>query len=228
MICIINVARYPKFLGWAGFLSMAVFRIPLLLNKEISFWKLMGSGRNGTFDIHPDWRQWAILMITPNSKPQTPNFIVGWHRFFNCETWTVQLEPLEGHGAWDGKQCFGTLPRESNYEGRIAVLTRATIRLRKLRNFWKNVPAVANRTAGAEGFIASLGIGEVPFIKQATFSVWESKAAMKTFAYKMQEHTGVIQKTRREDWYSEEMFVRFRIITSDGTLHGKNPLKEKR
>ncbi len=229
MHCSLTVVRYPKWLGWAGFLSMAVLRLPLLFSKKHRFWKLMGCGRNGSFDIIPDWRQWALLEIlkTPNSKPQTPNFLLIWWSFFRCEKWTVDLEPIEGHGTWDGKQVFGDLPKQTPYEGNIAVLTRATIRISKLHSFWKNVGAVSNRMADADGFISSVGIGEVPWIKQATFSIWETKSAMKQFAYSMQEHAEVIRKTRKEDWYSEEMFVRFRIVGSSGSLHGKNPLAGK-
>jgi len=76
--------------------------------------------------------------------------------------------------------------------------------------------------ANAKGLISSLGIGEMPWIKQATFSIWQSKAAMKDFAYQMKEHQEVIRKTRAEKWYSEDMFVRFRIIHTIGTIRGIN------
>ena len=109
----------------------------------------------------------------------------------------------------------------------IGILTRATIRINKLNSFWKNVGGVASQMAGAEGLITSLGIGEIPWIKQATFSIWESKAHMKQFAYQMKEHAEVVRKTRKEDWYSEDMFVRFKITGSKGSLRGKNPLKRK-
>ncbi len=238
MFCTLTIARYPKWLGWAGFLSMAIFRLPLAWNKGISFWKLMGTGKNGTFDIVPDWRQWAVLIVkseelivksdpTINSSLLTINFLTSWFRFFRCETWTLELEPIEGHGTWDGKKCFGELPRQTDHEGMIAVLTRATIRISKLRSFWKNVDGVAGQMEKADGFITSLGIGEVPFIKQATFSTWESKEHMKQFAYNMREHAEVIRKTRQENWYSEDMFVRFKILGSYGSLHGKNLLERK-
>ena len=199
----------------------------------------MGCGRNGTFDIVPDWRQWGVLQvwslesgvgsqqITGDSRLQTPDFLLSWWKFFHCEIWTLTLDPIEGHGTWDGKQCFGELPRQTDYEGMIVILTRATIRLSRLRNFWKNVDSVAAQMLGADGFITSLGIGEVPWIKQATLSIWESKAHMKQFAYQMREHAEVIQKTRKENWYSEDMFVRFKILASQGSLHGKNPLERK-
>jgi heme-degrading monooxygenase HmoA len=124
----------------------------------------------------------------------------------------VLLNPIEGHGTWDGKKCFGNLPKQTDYAGKIAVLTRATIRLSRLTNFWQHVNPVAEKMATSEGFIKSVGIGEIPWIKQATFSIWESKEQMKNFAYKMKEHAVVVKKTHQEKWYSEEMFVRFEIL----------------
>jgi hypothetical protein len=210
------IVRYPKGLGWAGFLSMALFRFPLWFSR-FSFWKLMGCGKNGTFDKQPDWHQWAVLLIR-NDKAEIvlPPFFNTWWKWFRCKKWILQLQPLEGHGTWDGKQCFGALPKQTDYDGKIAILTRATIRLSRLNHFWQHVDAVARQMEHAPGFITSVGIGEVPWIKQATFSIWENRESMKQFAYKMQEHAAVIRKTRTEKWYSEEMFVRFRILQEEG------------
>jgi heme-degrading monooxygenase HmoA len=250
MLCTLTIVRYPKYFGWVGFLSMALFRLPLWLNKNIGFWKLMGCGKNGTFDKTPDWRQWAVLQIGKGKmengkskienggkeevkgerlevKEGSPLFMRKWWQFFGCEVWTLVLEPIESHGTWDGKQCFGQLPKQTDYEGIIAVLTRATIRLNRLSQFWKHVDSVASQMAGAAGFITSVGIGEVPWIKQATFSIWESKAAMKAFAYSMKEHKEVIKKTHQENWYSEDMFTRFKVVASYGTINGSNPLATK-
>lgn len=214
-------------MGWAGFLSMAVFRFPLWFQKKSAFWKLMGCGRNGSFDKTPDWRQWALLEIWDDEtvSPQHPHLIERWWRFFGCEKWSLLLRPLEGHGLWDGKEVFGALPKQSDYNDTIAILTRATIRINRLSHFWKQVDRVAEKMNGAPGFITSVGIGEVPWIKQATFSIWESKEAMKNFAYRMQEHADVVRKTRQENWYSEELFVRFQIIENEGSLRGNNPLQ---
>ncbi|MBG9377018.1 DUF3291 domain-containing protein [Panacibacter sp. DH6] len=210
---------------------MALFRLPLLMKSRIRFCKLLGCGKNGTFDIHPDWRQWGIITMQPVATGATVTnrvlyggFISGWWHFFKCEVYTMLLEPLEGHGKWNGEEVFGQLPRQSGYEGKIAVLTRATIRLSRLKNFWKNVDGVAAKMHRADGFITSVGIGEMPWIRQATFSIWQSKTQMKNFAYKMHEHADVIKKTHKEKWYSEDMFVRFRPLASFGTLHGADPL----
>ncbi|MFY7899717.1 MAG: spheroidene monooxygenase [Chitinophagaceae bacterium] len=242
MICTLSLVRYPKYFAFAGFLSMAVFRFFLFMNKKIAFWKLMGCGKNGTFDKTPDWQQWSILLVPSNATQEKlktevnydqttqqlmPAFIHFWHRLFRAEVLTMVLQSIEGHGTWDNQEPFGKLAKQTDYDGIICVLTRATIRLNKLQQFWKNVDAVAHQMAGADGFITSVGIGEVPFIKQATFSVWKSKTQMKQFAYKMQEHATVIKKTRKENWYSEEMFVRFIPLFATGTLNGIQPLAGK-
>ncbi len=237
MLVTITIIRYKKRYIFFALMAMAIHRLSFLFNQNISFYKLLGCGKNGTFDKHPDWQQWGIIAvhkITPdtslnfcdkNIQQLYGSFIFKWIEFFNCETWTVFLEPLEGHGVWDGKPVFGSTFNKINHLGVIAVLTRATIRISKLNSFWKNVDAVARQMNGSAGFIFSIGIGELPFIKQATFSIWKDSQSMKKFAYQMQEHTEVIKKTRKENWYSEEMFVRFKPIKSVGSIKGCNPLE---
>jgi hypothetical protein len=239
MLVTLTIIRYPKKYIPFAVVAMAVHRLPLWLNKNISFYKLLGCGKNGTFDKHPDWQQWGILAVQ-RSAPEAAafnaalhinklygSFINKWLRFFNCETWTILLQPIEGHGKWDGTEPFGALEKQTNYDGMIATLTRATICLTKLKAFWQNVAAAANEMTGAKGFVTSVGIGEMPYIKQATFSIWESKEDMKTFAYQMHQHTAIIRKTRKENWYSEDMFVRFKPLKTFGTIKGNDPLAGK-
>ena len=195
----------------------------------------MGCGKNGTFDIHPEWKQWAILTVHDENFDNNNStiflhkiygsLIMNWLRLFSNEQLTLILQPIMGHGLWDKQEVFGNYQDSNSENSMIATLTRATIRISKLGQFWRNVPIVANKIISADGLIFSLGIGEVPFIKQATFSVWETQEQMKHFAYSMKDHSEVIKKTRTENWYSEEMFVRFKILDSFGTIHGTNPLK---
>jgi hypothetical protein len=221
------IIRYRKRYIPFALLAMAIFRFPLWFNKNISFWKLLGSGRNGTFDKTPDWQQWGILAVhqTPPATLPFGKFIDKWLHLFKCETLTYTLNPIEGHGKWDGKKAFGEFPVKSDYEGMVAVLTRATIRISKLKQFWNHVAPVADLMRTSESFITSYGVGEMPWLKQATFSIWKDKEGMKNFAYKMQAHAEVIRKTRQEKWYSEDMFVRFEILSCTGTINGINPLK---
>ncbi|MEO6490076.1 MAG: DUF3291 domain-containing protein [Ferruginibacter sp.] len=228
----LTIIRYPRKYIFFAFLAMAIHRLPLYFNKTIHFYKLLGCGRNGALDKIPDFQQWGVLAVHKpgpvlNLNKPYGSFISSWLRIFNCEVWTVFLKPFEGHGSWDGKLVFGELPNHSDHEGMIAILTRATIRLNKLKHFWRHIEPVSTVMKAAPGFITSVGIGEIPWIKQATFSVWESKESMKAFAYGMKVHTDVIKMTRDENWYSEEMFVRFKITGCTGSLRGINPLQGK-
>jgi hypothetical protein len=231
----LNIIRYKSWGVPFAFLSMAVFHIPMMFNKKILFYKLMGSGKNGTFDKVPDVKQWAILSVHQEEQADVftqksikdfyGSFISFWLYLFRCEVFTIFLKPMEGHGLWDKKEVFGKLTSNPNHTGPIATLTRATIRLNTLSYFWKNVAPVASQMSSSKGFITSFGIGEIPWIKQATFSIWESRDDMKNFAYRMKAHAEVIKKTRAQKWYSEDMFVRFSIIGHKGTIKGINPLQ---
>ncbi len=235
-----TVVRYPKPLFWAGFLSMVTFRFFLLFKENISFYKLLGCGRNGSFSTTPDLYQFAILATTKEkaaaieSRSDLPRLygkaITNWWRFFHCSVWTVVLQPVTAHGSWNGKMPFvSTSPNltETNAAEMLAVLTRASIRPAKLLHFWRHVPTVAAQMMSSAGYITSFGIGELPWIRQATFSIWKDKHSMQTFAYAMQAHKKAIAQTHRLNWYSEDMYVRFQIVTSFGLLNGADPLQGK-
>ena len=50
-------------------------------------------------------------------------------------------------------------------------------------------------------------------MRQATFSIWENQAAMQAYAYQNQAHRAVMQRTRAENWYREELFARFKVLS---------------
>jgi hypothetical protein len=217
------IVRYPSYLAFLGIFSMAIFHFPLFINRKIGFYKLMGTGKNGSFDIWPDFRQWSVMLfydkslftsdaVRPIAEKLLGNFILGWLKLFQTSVRYIHLEPYAGHGSWD-KQTFISQRKPSEEPvGRIAVLTRATIRLSRLIAFWKAVPTTSFQLDQHPGFVFSIGVGEVPLTKQATFSIWESEADMKSYAYRMRAHQEVIKRTRDENWYSEEMFLRFRLL----------------
>ena len=228
MIVSLTIVRYRKAFIPVALFAMAIHRIPLWLQKGCTFWKLLGSGRNGTFDLQPDWQQWGLLAVWDSREDfeqfNQRSFINKWWNMFTYERWTLLCYPLQSHGKWDGKEPFGDADIK-NYIGPVAVLTRATINISRLKNFWANVDGVASLMKDAPGFITSFGIGEAPVYRQATFSVWRSIGDVKAFAYASKEHAEVIKKTRLEKWYSEELFARFIPIESIGTINGKDPLQ---
>jgi len=226
MIASLTIVRYRKAFIPFALLSMAVFRPILRFTKHCTFWKLVGSGRSDTFDLKPDWQQWGLLAVWHDEnafKNFQQSFINKWWNRFGTEQWTILLEPLQSHGTWDGKEPFGK-PNTAIADGPVAVLTRATIRTNRLKNFWNHVDDVTALMNRSKGYVMSIGVGEAPVFRQATFSVWESLDDVKAFAYGSKEHAEVIRKTREENWYSEELFARFKIIDSFGTLKGADPL----
>lgn len=228
MIVALTITKYRNFTIPFAFLAMAVLRLPLWLNKKCSFWRLMGSGKNAQVDLAPDFKHWAIL-TSWDKKEDCDSFYqkslpIKWFRFFGREEFTILLKPLSTHGLWSGIQPFKVDKEENNYTGKIAVITRAAIRFNKLKEFKSNIKRAATAMRKADGFILSAGVGENPFFDQATFSVWKDFESMKNYAYKSIDHSDVIKLTRQRKWYSEELFARFEIVDSWGTLNGTSIL----
>ncbi|MFM1794986.1 MAG: hypothetical protein RL642_1371 [Bacteroidota bacterium] len=183
----------------------------------------MGTGKNGSFDIWPDLQQWSVMLFyNKDCFTNTPlesvsnkllgSFILKWLSLSKAKIRHFHLEPYAGHGTWDNHSFINQRKSNESPSGKIAVLTRATIRFSKLMAFWKAVPSTAFQLDLQPGFIYSVGIGEVPLQKQATFSIWETEEAMKSYAHKMRAHQEVIKRTRSEQWYAEEMFLRFNVL----------------
>jgi hypothetical protein len=80
------------------------------------------------------------------------------------------------------------------------------------------VPPVTVSLKSAPGLVAAIGIGEAPIGLQGTFSLWESAAAIREFAYKGAAHQRAIADTSAYNWYSEELFARFAVREVRGTL----------
>jgi hypothetical protein len=218
----LNVAR------WA-FAQMAMAPRELRQVTGLHFFQLLGSGADNGFGFWPNLRRYG-LMATWDSPEAAATFFAShpvWAAYQqrSTECWTAELATLQAHGTWDGVEPFGKLPASpTKAEGPVAVLTRASIRLRRAPRFWRFVEPTSRALAGTEGLQLAIGLGELPLVRQATFSVWESVQAMQQYAYRDVRHREVIQLTRQEGWYSEELFARFRVLRSTGTVDGKNPM----
>jgi hypothetical protein len=206
---------------------MAGERRPLRRAPGLTFGKLLGTGSGETFGVRDaDVRHWALLACW-SSVSAAGAFESGplVRRFNNRseERFRVELEPMSSKGSWSGAQPFGEPEPRRGYVGTTAVLTRARIRPSKWREFWREVPAVvADLDAGAKPLLR-LGIGEAPIGLQGTFSIWPDNAAITDFAYRRTAHAAVIRQTRERDWYAEELFARFAVVSAEGTYTG-NPV----
>jgi len=188
--------------------------------RGLQFYKLMGSGRKDGFNPFPDWSTYSLLMIWENEQ-LAENFInestlFEAYRTRTEKTWTIYMKNILARGKWSGKNPFETHASIDRNLPKLAVITRATIRLSKLRQFWKYVPTSSRPLADNRGLIYTKGIGEVPILQMATFSIWENEEALKEFAYKSHEHHRAIQMTRELNWYKEELFSRFQPFREEG------------
>ena len=231
----LTLVRYRWWAIPASIFHMALFGRHLRRTQGLLFFKLLGSGKGGAFSLCPDLGQWGLWAVWERTQDAQSFFASSkiastWGRI-SQEIWTVLLDPISSHGSWSGQRPFGECYESRRFdseEAPIAILTRATIRLGKVASFWRAVGPVSRRMAQARDLIFSVGIGEAPLLRQATFSVWRSRAAMESFAYETPEHREVIRRVREERWYREDMFARFWVLSSTGTIHQKDPLAGSR
>ena len=184
--------------------------ISLRFNSEISFFKLLGTGKGETFTPRDaNLTRWGLLLVSKNFENK--NVIKSWQKIATSEKY-FQLSPIAAHGKWSQKSPFQiSTPQSTNSE--ILVITRAKIKYRHIFKFWANVPPVVSSLKAAPGLIETFGIGESPIGLQGTFSIWKNEASIKDFAFKGAAHALVIRKTHEIGWYSEELFARFEVIS---------------
>jgi hypothetical protein len=207
---------------------MGTSQPPLRRVAGLRFFKLLGSGADNGFGLRPNLHRYGMMAVWDSEETAAEFFATHplWQEYQrrSAEIWTANLAPLKSHGLWDGVNPFDYQSENLGTDGPVAVLTRASIRLRKTPRFWRYVAPTSAAVAHAPGVLASIGLGELPVVRQATFSIWESAQAMQQYAYRGELHREVIQRTRQEGWYGEELFARFRVLGSEGTWDGRNPL----
>ncbi len=213
--------RAPLAMGRLGTDRFRLARTPGLV-----FWRLLGTGRAGDTSTGIDPRRTAVFAVW-DSEPALDDFLatsaIGrrWHAL--DDVWHVRLRSLGGHGRWRGIDPLDGLD-SGDATGPVAVVTRADVRLGSWLTFVRAGRVVDGELHRAPGLIDVVGIGEAPVGRLATFSLWASLDAARSFAYSTPEHVDVVRRTRDEHWYREELFARFEPFGSSGRWNGRDPL----
>ena len=224
----ITTISFFRFSGWGNrFWALSQMGLaPLRLGKVqgLQFIKFLGSGAENGFSIKANLGVYGILAIWEDELAATTflkeNPVFQGYKSHSTTFQTIFLQNTMAHGQWDGITPFQSGAPFDPLRP-VAVITRATIKTKYLVRFWRKVPSVSKAVEERPGLRFAVGIGELPLIQQATFSVWNTGKQMIDYAYKGDHHKGVIQQTRELGWYKEELFARFVPYKMEG--HGFVP-----
>jgi hypothetical protein len=216
--------------GWKSYLfllKMNNLSKELKKNSNLEISKVMGTGGGNGFGKSINFNTYSILMVWKSEDVANEFFtsspIAQALKNNANEMWTLFLKNIKAHGAWDGENPF---QKTIDYSGGpIAAITRAKINLRSLIKFWKSVPKVSAPLKNQKGLLFANGIGEYPYFMQATFSLWKDVSDLKQYAYNNEHHKQAIYKTKKDNWYAEELFAQFVPFKSIGSWENSEELE---
>ncbi len=211
----------PGALSW-GWSRIVLGALPLRRIPGLVFAKTLGSGHHGGFGLRPGLRRQGLFVIF-DSERAADAFIdaspaMQAYRTHASELCIAKLRATASRGSWSGQGMAVTASPMA--DGPVAALTRASIRPHKAWAFWRNSPPAEAALERAEGCRLAMGLGEAPLLRQATFSVWESQAAMDAYA-RSGAHLAAIRAAYGQGHFSESMFVRFALLQLSGRWKGR-------
>lgn len=221
------VDHQPRHRAWA-WLQLVRGGAALAGAPGLRFAKVMGSGEGGGFGLRPSPTHLGLVALF-DTPAQARDFLAGpraqAHRDRARQWWTAVLAVTGARGTWDGCAWGPTpaatpadvpeSPPGNAQEFPVAALTRASIRPARLAQFWRRAPAAQRALQDATGCGLAMGLGEAPLLRQCTFSLWRDESDLVAYA-RGGAHGQAAQAAWRHDYFSESMFVRMRVLASDG------------
>ena len=219
VLCLMGYRSDSIYWGFARFVigKYALRKIP-----GLQFFKILGSGKQGGFAVEPSFQHQGLFCVFQteefarnflNSSP-----IIQAYREHSDEFFSVLLKTFSNRGTWAGTALTETVHTPS--QGPIAAITRASIKPSKAFSFWQKAPPAELSLASADGCLLAAGLGEAPYFRQATFTIWESTEQMNQYA-RTGAHLAAIKAAHSGGYFSESMFTRFLPIDPQGTWRGK-------
>jgi len=219
VLLLADITPSSRLWGWTRIVKgpQALQDIPGLL-----FSKVLGSGYEGGFGLRPSpSRQGLFGLFDSLASAQAfiaSSSVIQTYQERSDEFCWALLKTWSCRGSWDGQSL--NVCAAQPIRGPVAALTRASIKLAKAPAFWKHAPPSQNALADAKGCQLAVGLGEAPFVRQATFSIWDSVSDMNAYA-RSGSHLEAIQAAAENDYFSESMFARFVPLQVQGQWQGK-------
>ena len=221
----ILVRWHPQHTLWGLMrLPLAVIRPPQRIGSKqgLVFQKFLGCGHNGGFQLKPslDHQAWFGLF---NSRSKADTFVsqspmIQSYRARSLDCLVLTLQAYQSRGSWSG---FSIDPApDQPASGPIVSLTRASIRPAKAADFWRQSPAAEADLEQAQGCELAIGLGEMPFFRQATLSVWQQESCLIQYA-QTGAHRRAIAAAYGRHFFSESMFTRFQLLRAQGQWKGR-------
>ena len=189
--------------------------------------KVMGSGHGGGFSLRPSPTHQGLICTFSHldfALKFLDSAAVQAYRNRARECWTGVLAVKSGRGHWD-KQAWQATSAEAlgdsaAPQGPLAVLTRASIVPSKAMAFWRYAPAAQADLKQSPGCLLAMGLGEVPLVRQCTFSLWKDTAAMLAYA-QQGAHQVASAAAYKHQFFSESLFVRMQVLQMAGAWQGR-------
>jgi spheroidene monooxygenase len=219
VLLLADVAPGSRLWGWSRIMLGAT---PLRAVPGLRWAKALGSGHEGGFGLRPSASRQGLFALFGNER-SADDFVqssatMAAYRGHSRDFVIAKLRATSCRGTWSGAGVAVTAAAPA--AGPVAALTRASIRPSRALSFWRHSPLSEAALASAAGCQLAVGLGEAPVLRQATFSVWESQAAMDAYA-RSGAHLNAIRGALAGDWFSESMFVRFVPLLLQGQWQGR-------
>lgn len=217
---LINIAAGCS--GW-GLARYVLGKYPFQGVPGLRFCKVLGSGFNGGFGTKPSLTKQGFF-CSFDSAESAAHFLnnaplLRAYQDHSNEMFTATLQPYSSRGSWSGFSLHHLVAKPT--QGPIASLTRASIRPSKAIQFWNKAKPAEDSIKQAHGKILTAGLGEAPYLRQATFTIWNDEQALDHYA-QQGAHLAAIKAAYGKDFFSESMFTRFVVKSAKGVWQGKH------
>ncbi len=205
-----------------GYARFVIQRFVMRGVAGLVFSKVMGSGFDGGFGLRPSASRQALFCLFATESDADAflaSSIAKSYAARSSEFCTAKLRAYSCKGTWAGHAI--EVSAATPESGPIATLTRASIKPSAARRFWRMQPASEVSLRQASGCMLATGVGEAPFFRQATFSLWTNVDAMNAYA-RGGAHLAAIKAANAGSFFSESMFARFVPLAFTGSWRGQH------